>query len=107
MFCAHLVILQGFVELLVFSFGLVFLKSLDLGLLLQESLLDVHHVLVALEHLSEEVVRPSNWHFRLNQESHAKHHIVTHIVIKADLSLDLILYSQLLWHHNSSLVSYD
>lgn len=61
-----LVRLHGLVELLVLEALLALLEVLDLHLLLQEPALHLRHVLVRLQHLREEVVRPANGDFGLD-----------------------------------------
>ncbi len=105
-FSTHLVVFQGLMKLLVFGLGLILLKGLDLGLLLKQALLYIHHLLVRFQHLGEEVVRSRNRDFGLDQEPHPLHHIVAYVVVEPDLALNFILYRQLLRHNDLSFVSY-
>lgn len=97
---AHLVILECLVELFVFLARFVLFEGLDAGLLLQESLFDVEHVVVRLEHLGEKVIGSSDWYLGLDQELHALHHIVASHVVQADLAFYFILdWERLRYHH--------
>ena len=73
----HLEVLEGLMELLVFGTLLLLFEGLNLGLLLQETALNLNHVLVSLEHLSEEIVGSGDRHARLNKELHALHDVGT------------------------------
>ena len=55
-------LLDGLVELLVLFLALLFLELGDSLLLLEQPRFHLPHVLVSLEHLGEEVVRPADWH---------------------------------------------
>ena len=68
-------VLQCLVEFLVFSALLLLLKGLDFDLLLQKSRFDIGHMLIRLEHLSEEVIWATDGHLRLDKELHALHHV--------------------------------
>lgn len=63
MLCLHLEVFQRFVELFVFVSLLLLLKSFDLHLLLKKSALNLAHVVISFEHLSQKVVWARNWHF--------------------------------------------
>lgn len=68
MLCLHLEVFQGLVELFVLCSLLFLLERLDLRLLPEETALNFGHMLICLEHLSEEVIGARDRHLRLNQE---------------------------------------
>ena len=103
---AHLEVFQGLVELLVLLLGFVLFERLDLGLLLQQALLDIDHVLVGLQHFGQEIVWTCDRHLRLDQEPHSLHHIVACSVVERNFTLDLRLYLQVLRHCNGLLMGY-
>ena len=58
--------LDCLVELLVLKSLLFLLESLDLALLVQQSTLNLRHVLISLQHLRKEVIWSANRHFSLH-----------------------------------------
>ena len=68
-------VFQGFMELLVLRTLLLLLERLNLDLLLEETTLDLGHMAVRLQHLSQEVIRARDWHSRLDKELHSFHDI--------------------------------
>lgn len=65
-FGPHLVVLECFVQLLVFLLGLALFECLDLCLLHEQPLFDISHVAITLQHFSQEIVWTRNRHFGLN-----------------------------------------
>ena len=64
-------------------------------MLFQDSALDIGHVLVCLEHFGQEVVRARDRDPRLHQELHAFHYICSCGIIECDLTLDVVVYLEL------------
>ena len=56
MLSLHLEVFNCFVELLVLCPLFFLLKAFNLGLLSEEATLDVRHVAIGLQHLSEKIV---------------------------------------------------
>ena len=81
MLCLIFKVLEGLMELLVFSSLLLLFESLDLALLFQETALNLNHMLVSLKHLGEEIVRSGDRHAGLNEELHALHDVGTSRVV--------------------------
>lgn len=96
--------LDGLVELLVLETSPLFFKRLHLLLLLEQSGLDLGHVLVRLEHLCEKVVGTGNGDLRLDEDLHAFLYVFSRQVIEGDLSLNVIMDCQLLRHNQLMLV---
>jgi hypothetical protein len=103
-FCPHLVVLQSLVQLFVFLLGLFLFEHLDSGLLLEQSLLDVQHVLVRFKHFSQKVVRSRDRNFCLEKEFHALDHIFTRCVVESNFALDVVFDCELLWDLNGIFV---
>lgn len=81
MLILHLEVLQRLVELFVLSTQLLLLKCLDFHLLLQQSALNLHHVLVILEHLCKEIIGSTDGNAGLYQESQPFDNVITRIVV--------------------------
>jgi len=91
MLLLHLVVLDGLVELFVFKSLLLLLKSLDTNLLLQKSTLDGAHVVISLEHFSQEIVGSRDGDLGLDEEFHALHDVVPGGVVEGKFALDVVV----------------
>lgn len=89
--------LEGLVELLILLFRLLLLELIHLLLLLQQSLLNLAHMLIALKHFGEEVSRARNRNVALNKNFHAFHDIITSGIVHAELSLQIIVNLHLVY----------
>lgn len=89
-----LVCLNGLVELLVLKLLLFLLEGLNLLFLLQESALDLGHLLISFEHFSEKVVRATDRNFGLQENLHALSSVLPRHVVESHLSLDIIVHRQ-------------
>ncbi len=91
--------LDGLVELLVLEALLLLLEGLNLLLLLEQSALHLCHVLVRLNHLCEEIIRPANGDLGLDEDFHAFLDVLSGQVVEGDLSLDVVVDGQALGDH--------
>ena len=73
--CLHLEVFECLVELLVLRPLLLLLERLDLDLLFEQPTFHVRHMVVGLQHFSQEVVGARDWHTRLDQELHSSHDV--------------------------------
>lgn len=89
-------LLDSLVELLVLFLALLFFKFRNSLLLLQKTRFHFPHVVICLQHLSEEVVRPADWHIRLNCDFHRLHDVLAGCIVEADLAFDVLVHLQLL-----------
>lgn len=82
---------DGFVELFVLLLAFLFLKPLDLLLLLKEICLDLSHMLICFDHFCHEVIRTLNRYLGLHTELHGLLHVFSGEVVERYLPLDIVV----------------